>query len=151
MSSQLPTLDFHVIRGGTPAIRIARQGTLVLAAMVMVLVGPVLGLSLLLSHGATLKRVEAVKDAWAAGDVESAQLLGKCLSTEGAGKSKLMGALELRSGIEKCESNLLGMSQAAALGLGPEIQMPSVVAVEAAISERKEVFHTTFFFNPADF
>ena len=151
MSSHTPTLDSHVIRGGTAAIRNARQGTLALAAMALVLAGPALGLAFLLSHGTTLKRVDAVKTAWAAGDVESAQMLEKCLNTEGRGKSKMMGALELLSDIEKCENNLLGMSNVAAAGLGPDIQMPSVVAVEAAISERKEVFHTTFFFNPADF
>ena len=151
MSTHIPTLDPHTIRGGAPAIQNARQGTLVVASLALVVITPLLGLAVLLSHGTTLKRVDAVKTAWAAGDVESAQMLEKCLSTEGRGKSKLMGAIELENSIEKCEGNLLGMSQAAKVGLGPDIQMPSVVSVEAAISERKEVFNATLFINPADF
>ena len=146
-----PAPSYHELRGGGEAISQARKATLGLMAMAGILLLPFLLMTLVMSHTATLKRVGAVGQAWSSVDAQVGEMLSGCLVTKGKGQSKMEAGFMLKGSIEHCESNLRGMSYAASQGLGSGApDMPPVEVVDAAVAQRQAVFHTTFWFNPAD-
>lgn len=124
------------------AVRAARRGTAILAALPSLLILPLLATLLLLGPTQTQARIKTIKQAWEdGGGTVAAKTLSECMRQAGyASEPNLMRAYLMSQTVEKCEGTALKMAN-----LREELGRDAYVAgaptpdqIQGAIDERKE-------------
>ena len=126
------------------AVRAARRGTAILAAIPGVLILPLMGALFLLGPSQTQARKDTIKQAWTAGGGERATLsLSHCMQRSGfGGEINLIRSYFMIDAVEKCEDKVLKMAKARAMiGSAAHIAKEAASAqdIEGAARERKRV------------
>ena len=123
------------------AVRAARRGTAILAAIPGVLILPLMGALFLFGPSQTQARKDTIKQAWTAGGGERATLaLSYCMQQSGlGGEINLIRSYLMIDAVEECEDKVLKMAKARDhIGADAHIGAPTVKEIEGAVRERKQ-------------
>ena len=125
------------------AVRAARRGTAILAAIPGLLILPIMGALFLFGPSQTQARKDTIKQAWTKGGGEGATLaLSHCMQNAGyGGDINLVLSYFMLYAVEECEKDVLKLAKARAM-IGSAAHSEGAASaqdIEGAARERKRV------------